>query len=97
MILDLSDDAKEYGRQALRAFEAAGGDQLVQQAEAKPELRESLAGPVLNELGAWELDPAPMPTARSRRGAVPQRGVLGVAVSGRRAPCQTDRISMSTV
>ena len=38
MILDLSDDAKEYGRQALRAFEAAGGDQLVQQAEAKPEL-----------------------------------------------------------
>jgi Acyl-CoA dehydrogenase, C-terminal domain len=57
MILDLGDDAKEYGRQALRAFEAAGGDQLVQQAEAKPELRESLAGPVLSELGAWELDP----------------------------------------
>ena len=26
----------EYGRQALRAFEAAGGDQLVQQAEANP-------------------------------------------------------------
>ena len=56
MILDLSDDAKEYGREALRAFEAAGGDQLVQQAEAKPDLRESLAGPVLSELGAWELD-----------------------------------------
>jgi hypothetical protein len=57
MILDLGDDAKEYGRQALRAFEAAGGDQLVQQAEAKPDLRESLAGPALAELGAWELDP----------------------------------------
>jgi hypothetical protein len=57
VILDLGDDAKEYGREALRAFEAAGGDQLVQQAEAKPALRESLAGPVLNELGAWELDP----------------------------------------
>src|SRR5690242_5761362 len=57
MILDLSADAEEYGRQALRAFEAAGGDQLVQQAEAKPDLRESLAGPVLNELGAWDLDP----------------------------------------
>ena len=57
MVLDLSDDAKEYGRQALRAFEAAGGDQLVQQAEAKPDSRESLAGPVLTELGAWELDP----------------------------------------
>ena len=57
MILDLSEDAKEYGRQALRAFEAAGGDQLVQQAEAEPESRESLVGPVLGELGAWELDP----------------------------------------
>src|SRR5690242_7325426 len=56
MILDLSADAEEYGRQALRAFEAAGGDQLVQQAEAKPDLRESLAGPVLSELGAWDLD-----------------------------------------
>jgi acyl-CoA dehydrogenase-like protein len=56
MILDLSEDAKEYGRQALRAFEAAGGDQLVQQAEAKPDTRDVLAGPVLNELGAWELD-----------------------------------------
>ncbi|MFG1933762.1 acyl-CoA dehydrogenase family protein [Mycobacterium sp. NPDC048908] len=57
MILDLADDAKQYGREALRAFEAAGGDQLVQQAEAKPDVRESLVGPVLNELGAWDLDP----------------------------------------
>jgi hypothetical protein len=57
MILDLSQDAKEFGRQALRAFESAGGDQLVQDAEAKPEARESLVGPVLAGLGAWELDP----------------------------------------
>src|SRR5262245_38043466 len=57
MILDLGDDAKEYGREALRAFEVAGGDQLVQQAEVKPELRESLAGPILGKLGAWELEP----------------------------------------
>ena len=57
MVLDLTEDAKEYGRQALRAFESAGGDQLVQDAEAKPGIRESLAGPVLAELGAWELDP----------------------------------------
>jgi 3-oxo-4-pregnene-20-carboxyl-CoA dehydrogenase alpha subunit len=56
MILDLGEDAKEYGRQALRAFEAAGGDQLVQQAEAKPDTRDALVGPALNELGAWELD-----------------------------------------
>jgi hypothetical protein len=56
MILDLSDDAKEYGREALRAFEAAGGDQLVQQAEAKPDSREALVGPILHELGSWDLD-----------------------------------------
>ncbi|MGV0838218.1 acyl-CoA dehydrogenase family protein [Mycolicibacterium thermoresistibile] len=57
MILDLSEDALEYGRQALRAFEAAGGDQLVQQAEAKPDLREGLVGPVLAGLDAFNLDP----------------------------------------
>lgn len=57
MVLDLSEDAREYGHQALRAFEAAGGDQLVQQAEAKPDIRESLVGPILTGLGAWELDP----------------------------------------
>ncbi|KUI09153.1 acyl-CoA dehydrogenase [Mycobacterium lehmannii] len=56
MNLELSEDAVEYGRQALRAFEAAGGDELVQQAEAKPEARESLVGPVLAGLGAWDLD-----------------------------------------
>lgn len=56
MILDLGSDAREYGRQALRAFEAAGGDELIQQAEAKPEAREGLVAPVLAELGAWDLD-----------------------------------------
>ena len=56
MILDLGEDAKEYGRQALRAFDAAGGDHLVQQAEAKPDTRDALVGSILNELGAWELD-----------------------------------------
>lgn len=57
MILDLSDDALEYGRQALQAFESAGGDRLVEQAEAAPQTRASLVGPVLDGLGAWELDP----------------------------------------
>jgi hypothetical protein len=56
MILDLGDEAKEYGREALRAFETAGGDHLVQQAEAKPDTREALVAPVLDALGAWELD-----------------------------------------
>lgn len=55
MILDLGDDATEYGRQALRAFEAAGGDQLALQAQFDPTAREALAGPVLAELGAWDL------------------------------------------
>src|ERR1700738_2693797 len=56
MILDLGDEAKEYGREALRAFETAGGDQLLQQAEAKPDTREALVAPILDGLGAWELD-----------------------------------------
>ena len=57
MNLELSDDATEYGQQALRAFESAGGDLLVQQAEAKPSDREALVAPVLAEVGAWDLDP----------------------------------------
>ena len=57
MILDIGDEAKEYGREALRAFESAGGDQLLQQAEAKPDTREALVAPILDGLGAWEVDP----------------------------------------
>ncbi|MBO0680312.1 acyl-CoA dehydrogenase [Mycolicibacterium sp. S2-37] len=55
-VFDLSDDAREFGRAALRALDAAGGDLLVQQAEAKPAEREALVGPVLAGLGAWDLD-----------------------------------------
>jgi hypothetical protein len=54
--LDLGDEAKEYGREALKAFGSAGGDELLLQAEAKPETRESLVGPVLAGLGAWDLE-----------------------------------------
>ena len=57
MILDLSDDALEYGRQARQAFESAGGDRLVIQAQTAPEARGSSVEPVLDGLGAWELDP----------------------------------------
>ena len=56
MNIDLSDEAAEYGRQALRALEAAGGDRLVRQAEEEPERREAIMAPVFGELGAWELD-----------------------------------------
>jgi hypothetical protein len=57
MIIDLSDEALEFGRQALRAFESAGGDLLVQRAEADPTTRDALAGGVLAELGVWDLEP----------------------------------------
>ncbi|MCW1821869.1 acyl-CoA dehydrogenase [Mycolicibacterium conceptionense] len=57
MILDLSDDAKEFGREALKAFEAAGGDQLLAQADAKPDTRAGLVTPVLDGLGVFELEP----------------------------------------
>nr|WP_242666142.1 MULTISPECIES: acyl-CoA dehydrogenase family protein [Parafrankia] len=57
MNTELSEEAVEFGRTALRAFEAAGGDQLVQDAEREPARRVELVEPVLDELGAWELDP----------------------------------------
>jgi hypothetical protein len=57
VILDLNDDANEFGRQALRAFAAVGGDELVQRAEAEPEARQGLTETVLAGLGAWELEP----------------------------------------
>src|SRR5690349_17572222 len=56
MVLDLGEEAKEFGREAIRAFEAAGGDELLQQAEAKPDTREALVAAVLTALGAWDLD-----------------------------------------
>ena len=57
MITELCAEATEYGAQALRAFEAAGGDALVQRAEADPAARAALTDGVLAELGAWELEP----------------------------------------
>jgi hypothetical protein len=54
--LDLGEEATEYGREALKAFGSAGGDELLLQAEAKPETRQSLVGPVLAALGAWDLE-----------------------------------------
>lgn len=57
MNIELSGEALEYGRQARRAIDAAGGDTLVQLTEAEPEKRESIVAPVLDELGAWQLEP----------------------------------------
>jgi 3-oxo-4-pregnene-20-carboxyl-CoA dehydrogenase alpha subunit len=55
--IELSDEATEYGRQALRAFEQAGADELVARAESDPDRRDSLVASVLGELGAWQLNP----------------------------------------
>jgi 3-oxo-4-pregnene-20-carboxyl-CoA dehydrogenase alpha subunit len=57
MNIELAEEAAEYGRQARRALEAAGGGRLVQLAEQDPSRREALVAPVLGELGAWDLDP----------------------------------------
>lgn len=57
MNIELSDEALEYGRLALRAFESAGGDELVQRAEREPDRRADIVAPVFEELGAWDLDP----------------------------------------
>lgn len=57
MNIDLSAEATEYGVQARKAFEAAGGDELLRQAEADPSTRAALVTPVLDGLGAWDLEP----------------------------------------
>lgn len=55
MMLELSSAAEEFGREALRAFQSAGGDQLLLRALKEPANRGALVGPVLSELGAWDL------------------------------------------
>jgi hypothetical protein len=57
MKLELCDEALEFGRLAHQALESAGGDDLVQAAERSPEHRAEVAAPVLEGLGAWQLDP----------------------------------------
>jgi 3-oxo-4-pregnene-20-carboxyl-CoA dehydrogenase alpha subunit len=57
MNIELSPEALDYGRLALRALETAGGDLITQQAEREPEKREAIMAPPFAELGAWDLDP----------------------------------------
>ena len=56
MRTELSDEAVEYGRVARQALAAAGGDRLVQDAEADPGTRAGVAD-LLATIGAWDLDP----------------------------------------
>lgn len=57
MSIELSDEATEFGKQAVRALAVAGGDDLVRAAEREPGRRAALVEPVLGALGAWELVP----------------------------------------
>jgi hypothetical protein len=56
MITELSVEATDYGRVARDAFASAGGDDLAPRGSEAPEQRESLVGPTLAGLGAWDLD-----------------------------------------
>ncbi|MFE6862010.1 acyl-CoA dehydrogenase family protein [Nocardia sp. NPDC057668] len=57
MNIELCDEAREFGRESLRAFRAAGGDELLQRAETEPAVRGDLVEPLLTALGAWDLAP----------------------------------------
>ncbi|WP_020106143.1 acyl-CoA dehydrogenase family protein [Nocardia sp. 348MFTsu5.1] len=57
MNIELSPEAIEYGTTALRAFESAGGDRLLEVAEVDPAGRDRALEPVFAGLGAWDLNP----------------------------------------
>lgn len=63
MNLEFAEESLEYGRVTLRAFESAGGDSLIQAAEANPEQRDGLLAPALEGLGAWDLEPQESPAS----------------------------------
>ena len=57
MNTDLSPEATTFGQTALRAIEAAGGDDLARTIEANPAGRERLVEDTLGTVGAWDLTP----------------------------------------
>lgn len=57
MTIDLDDDALAFGRVVRDAIGAAGGDDLVQRAEADAGTGDTLLDDVLAPLGLWDLDP----------------------------------------
>jgi 3-oxo-4-pregnene-20-carboxyl-CoA dehydrogenase alpha subunit len=54
--IELGDDALTFGQVVRDALGAAGGDELIQRAEADPAGRESLVDGLLADLGLWDLD-----------------------------------------
>ncbi|HEY9312524.1 acyl-CoA dehydrogenase family protein [Williamsia sp.] len=57
MNIELSTEATDYGTAALRAFESAGGDRLLEVAEVDPAGRHRALESVFAGLGAWDLNP----------------------------------------
>jgi hypothetical protein len=57
MNVELTAEALEYGREAARALEAAGGENLIQSSERSPASRGAHMTQVLADLGAWDLTP----------------------------------------
>ena len=86
MILDLGDEAKEYGREALRAFQTAGGDQLAP--AGRSQARHPGGARRSRSSTGWARGSStPAPTADSLEAAAAlcrSAGLLGAAVSGGR-------------
>ena len=57
VILDLSDDAQEYGRQASAPSRPQAATTSSRRPKRSPRPGSRWSGPVLAELGAWDLDP----------------------------------------
>jgi 3-oxo-4-pregnene-20-carboxyl-CoA dehydrogenase alpha subunit len=55
--VELCEEAVTFGATVAAALQSAGGDELLYRAEAEPSQRARLVGPVLGELGVWDLDP----------------------------------------
>lgn len=66
----LSDDALEFGAVAAKAFADAGGVELARRAEADPTLRASQIRPLLDQLGAADLDVAGDPESAEAAAAL---------------------------
>ena len=88
MNIELSDEAREYGEYARRAFESAGGDELDPGRRTSSRSGASeLVASVFAELGAWDLDPRGSADDLEAAAALCRGvGYWVVAVPGRGAP-----------
>ncbi len=66
----LGDDARAFGEIASKAFTDAGGVDLARRAEVDPSLRASVIAPLLDQLGAADLDAAADPDSAEAAAAL---------------------------